>query len=109
MNYVDDDFSIDDEKLKRSASLKQETEFFNEESNIVYDLVSVRRVKLPKNGENWNFLFNKKVQFTLNGIKFTNKEREFMRTPKGIITILQAYKDGLRSVSAFKERIKCQK
>lgn len=104
--YLEMEFSIDEEKSKNTFSLRQENDFFHDEDYLVHDLISVKRIKLPKGGENWDIIKNKKVELTLNGTRFSNKEKEFFRTAQGILFILNSYKEGLRTINSFKQRLK---
>lgn len=107
-NFDDEEFSIDEDKTGKLniGYLKQETELFDDNSYTPYDLISVRRINLPKNGEDWEILKNKKVILVLKGIRFTKKEKDYLRTVDGIQFIMNGFKCGWNSTSEFKRQIK---
>lgn len=106
--YVDeaDEFFIEEEKVSKINSLRQETELFDDDSYIPHDLITVKRIELPKSGEDWEILRNKQTVLTLRGIRFTKKERAFFHNPNGILFIINGYKQGWKSVSEFKRQVK---
>lgn len=106
--YVDekDDFFMEEPAKNLSGILRNDFELFDEDKYVPNDVLTVKRVSLPKNGENWDILKNKKKVLTIKGIRFSKKERSFLRTPEGIFFLLNGYKAGWRSVSEFKRRIK---
>lgn len=115
MNYASKDkysssnneeYEIDEVKPKGLSFLRQETEFFDEESYIPQDLINVRRINLPGNGEDWEILKNDEVALTIKGIRFTKKEKEFFRSINGISFLMNGYKNGWNSVSEFKRQVK---
>lgn len=106
--YVDeaDEFFMEEEKSSKINSLRQETELFDDDSYIPHDLITVKRIELPKSGEDWEIFKNKHAVLTLKGIRFTKKEREFFRQPNGVLFIINGYKQGWKSVSEFKRQVK---
>lgn len=99
-----DEFLIDEEKHK--AISKQDGELFDEKSYVPYDLIGVRRNNLPKNGIDWEILVNKKSVLTLNGIRFSKKEKIFLEKPEGMLFIINGYKQGWKNIATFKKHIK---
>lgn len=89
-----------------SLFLKNESDLFDEDKNIKYDLISVRRINSPKTGENWDISYNKKCLLRLRGEKFSTKEKEFLRTVDGVKFILNGYKSGWSSLNKFKQELK---
>lgn len=104
--YIDqeDEFLIDEDKAKPTT--KQDNELFNDNSYVVHDLLVVKRIELPKKGEDWEILQNKKSILRIKGIRFSKKERQFLRTANGFQFIMAAYKKGAKSISDFKREIK---
>lgn len=86
--------------------LKSDNELFNEESNKPSLVVSVRRVKLPRNGEDWHILENDKVTLQLKGTRFTNAEKTFLHGLDGMKFLIAVYKEGVRSIVKIKDRMK---
>lgn len=106
--YVDekDDFFIEKDKGPKLSFIKQETELFDDSSYVAHDIINARRIALPKGGEDWEILKNKRIVFVLKGLRFTKKEREFLRTPQGMLFIINGYKQGWKSISEFKRQVK---
>lgn len=86
--------------------LKADNELYNEEDNVPAPVVSVRRVKLPRSGEDWEILVNGKVALVMKGTRFTNPEKEFLRTVDGMRFLISEYKEGRKSVVKIKEQMK---
>lgn len=86
--------------------LKADNELFNEEANKAQKVTSARRVKLPKNGEDWQILENGKVVLLLKGTRFTNAEKQFLRGVEGMKFLVAEYKAGSKSVVKLKEKMK---
>lgn len=85
---------------------KIEGELYHEEYNVVEKIIRVKRVSLPNKGEKWKIFEDSKVMFTVEGIKLTNKEKEFLRTPDGFNFLIVQYKTGIKSFNALKNEIK---
>lgn len=88
-----------------TALYKLDSELFDEESNVVHKLINVRRVELPQNGEDWEILEDKKVMFTVKGVKLTKKQRSFLRSIEGISSLMQLYKEGQINMNKIKNKI----
>jgi len=89
-----------------SQTLRVDTELFKDEDNIAHNIISVRLVDLPNNGEDWEITDNNRVVVVLRGIRFTKKEKEFLRSAKGFLFIINGYKQGWRAVSQFKKKLR---
>lgn len=100
----EEDYCIDETKFSR-LTLRQENELYNEEDHVPHDLIGVRWVTLPK-GEDWEVTKNKKTVLILKGVRFTTREKDFLRTPAGMSFIVSGYKQGWKSVSEFKRQVK---
>ena len=82
-------------------------ELFNEyDSKIVNRVIGVKRVSLPKDGENWEIIEDDSVMFIVKGIKLSKKERKFLYTLPGINLLINQFKHGNLSISSIKKRIK---
>jgi len=102
--YIENDqFFYDESASKKGFILKQDTELFNEEDYIPGKSIQVKRIAEP---EDWKVLVNGKEHFFLKGSRFTTREREFLRTAKGILFIVDGVKQGWKSVSEFKRQMK---
>lgn len=105
----EEEFYMDENKPRSiSGSLRQETELFDDEKYIPHDIISVKHISLPKNGENWQVIKNKSIMMTVKGIRFTSKERQFLRTASGMRFIIDGFKNNW-SISEFKRQLKVQK
>lgn len=103
----DEEYSLD-ENNPFNSSLRIDSELFKEEEHIVHTIISVKRLcpSGRRRGENWDILENGKATLRLKGDRFTNKEREFLRTPAGARFVIDGYKNGWRSINKFKQHIR---
>lgn len=105
--YDEEDFFVPSESQETKLPLRTDNELFNEyDSAIVHSVINVKRVKLPKNGEDWEILVDGKVAVTMKGTRFTNAEKDFLRSVDGMKFLVSQYKDGKRSVVKIKEELK---
>lgn len=106
--YIDesDEFFIEEERVPKVSSLRQDTELFDDASYVPQELISVRRIALPQSGEDWEVIRDKKTVLTLKGIRFTKKEKDFLRKPEGLQFIMKGYKQGWVSISEYKRQVK---
>lgn len=97
-----DQFFYDENTSKKGSFLKQDTELFNEEDDVPGKSIQVKRIPDP---EDWNVLVDGQEYLLLKGTRFTAKEREFLRTPPGILFLILGVKSGWKSVSEFKRQM----
>jgi hypothetical protein len=107
INEEEDRF-LDEEKNESKSFylLRADNELFNDDSYIAQKVINVKRVKLPKQGEDWEILEDNKIVLSLKGTRFTNSEREFLRTVDGMKFLMNQYKSGKKSVVKIKEELK---
>jgi hypothetical protein len=103
--YDTEEYVIDEDKFYRTSSLRQCTELFNEDSHIPHQVISVKRVEFSKT-EDWEIKADQKAVMILKGVRFTAKEKKFLRTVDGIKFVIEGYKSGWNNVSEFKRNIK---
>lgn len=104
-----EEFHMDENKPRSiSGSLRQETELFDDDKYVPHDIISVKYISLPKSGENWQIIKNKNIVMTIKGIRFTSKERQFLKTANGMRFIIDGYKNNW-STSEFKRQLKLRK
>lgn len=87
---------------------KIDNELFIEENYKVHPIIQVKRIKLPKDGENWSILVNGKKALLLHGVEMTKKEREFLHTSDGIIWLMNEFKGGNITWGLLKPKLKLQ-
>jgi len=103
--YADDDQFVYDEKGgKKGSFIKQDSEFFNDEDYVPGKSVRVKRISTNSH-EDWRVFVNEQEALVLKGIRFTAKEREFLRTTEGVMFIISGIKSGWKSVSEFKRQL----
>jgi len=103
--YDTEEYVIDEDKFYRTGSLRQETELFDDDSHIPHRVISVKRVEFGK-AEDWEIKADQKTVLVLKGVRFTTKEKNFLRTVDGIKFVIAGYKAGWNSVSEFKRNLK---
>jgi hypothetical protein len=103
--YADEDpFSYDEKSGKKTSLIKQDSEFFNDEDYVPGESVRVKRIANSAR-EDWKIFVNGQEAFVLKGIRFTTKEREFLRTTDGVMFIINGVKNGWKSISEFKRQL----
>ena len=103
--YADDDQFVYDEKGgKKGSFIKQDSEFFNDEDYVPGKSIRVKRVS-NNSHEDWRIFVNEQEALVLKGIRFTTKEREFLRTTEGVMFIINGMKCGWKSISEFKRQL----
>lgn len=100
---VTEEFKESNQKYNLS---KFEFDLYHEEDDIAEKVIRVKRVSVPNKGEKWKIFEDKKVMFTLEGAKLTNKEKDFLRTIDGINFLIGQYKAGIKSFNSLKNEIK---
>lgn len=85
---------------------KADNDLFHDEKNIAAKVISAKRIRQPKNGEDWAILENNKVVLRMKGARFTVAERTFLRSAAGMTFLISEYKAGVKSVVKFKEKMK---
>ena len=85
---------------------KFDFELYKEEDNIAEKVIRIKRISLPNNGDRWKVFENSTVVLTLEGSKFTNKEKEFLRSVEGANWLLGRAKVGIKSFNSLKKELK---
>jgi hypothetical protein len=103
---TDDEFFFDENTFPKGSSLRHDHELFDDDDDIITKLINVKMVTFG-NGKNedWEILVNGKLALVLKGVRFTVRERKFLKTPQGMLFIIKGYKSGWKSVSEFKRQI----
>lgn len=96
-----------DHGIKHGLS-NHDYDLFKEEDDVVQSVVRVKRVALPHNGENWKILRDNKVLETIEGIKLSVKEKDFLHTVAGIQFVVKHYKSGWKSFANFRAALKSE-
>ena len=86
--------------------LRIDHDLYKDEDNVKQKLFNVKRINLPRKGEDWQILEDGKVVLLFKGTRFTKKEKEFLRTPDGMRFLISGFKNGIKSVLGFKREIK---
>ncbi len=100
---VTEEFKEQNQKYNLS---KFEFDLYHEEYDTAEKVIRVKRVSLPNKGEKWKIFEDNKVMFVVEGMKLTNKEKEFLRTPEGFNFLIAQYKLGIKSFNSLKTEIK---
>ena len=93
----------DSESCKMTFNLNQSNELFDDEAAAKkHKLINIRRISLPRNGENWEILEDGRKVLILRGVKLTKREKSALRTVEGIKLVIKEYKAGTRSITKIK-------
>lgn len=104
-NYLETDHSLNEPKSFHTLRLDNEL-FDDAVASQPLKVLNVKRVKLPKNGEDWEIIEDDEIVLVLKGTRFTNTEKTFLRTVEGMKFLMAQYKDGKKSVTKIKEEMK---
>lgn len=92
------------------VSLRSDNELFDEEANVPGEVISARLIKLPKKaGYRWEIVKDDEIALSLNEIKFTKKEKNFLFSAAGMKFLVAAYKNGATSIIKIKNLLKKKK
>ena len=84
-------------------TLSQSNELFDDEEALKkHKLIGIRRVVLPRQGENWEISEDGRKVLILRGVRLTKREKSVLRTVEGIKLVIEEYKSGNRSVAKIK-------
>lgn len=101
-----DEFASNESNPIRSInSLRFDNELYKQEDDVPHKVVSVKRVNLPRDGEDWEIYENKCRVLVLKGVRFSKTEKDFLKSLYGINFLLKGYKQGWKSVAQFKREI----
>jgi hypothetical protein len=98
-----EEYSI--EESNPFANVKIDNDLFKEDDYLPQKLIQVKRINLSKGTEEWKIFEDKDIVLVLKGSRFTNKEKEFLRTPNGFKFIIDGFKNGWRSINKFKQNM----
>lgn len=91
------------ESYKVAFNLNQSNELFDdEEAAKKHKLINIRRISLPRQGENWEISEDGRKVLILRGVRLTKREKCVLRTSEGIRLVVEEYKSGNRSVTKIK-------
>lgn len=96
----------DDQNKYSFNNTNQNNDLFDDEQNVIHSIISVKRIRLPKSGENWEILEDGRVKFVLKGIRLTNREKSILYSLDGINLLMREYKSGNKSVVKIKKLLK---
>jgi hypothetical protein len=104
-NEANSETNFNNSKYLNLNILRTDHELFKEEDDIKQKVLNIKRIKLPRNGEDWEILEDKKVVLTLKGTRFSKSQREFLRTVNGVKFLMDSYKSDIKSVVKFKKAL----
>jgi len=96
---------IRERTFKQNLS-KFEHDLYCEEDNIIEKVIRVKRIGMPNKGEKWRVFENNKAIFTIEGVKISKKEKEFLRTIDGVSFIIAQAKIGIKSFNNLRTELK---
>lgn len=102
-SHVQDD--IRSHSFKQNLS-KFEYDLYHEEDDIVTQVIRIKRTGSSDRNEKWKIFDNSKVIFTVEGIKISKKEREFLRGIGGINFLIAQAKIGIKSLNKLRVELK---
>lgn len=95
------------DKFTMPFTLNQTNELFDDdEASKLHRIINVKRVILPRKGENWEVIDNGRKVLVLRGVRLTKREKSVLRTIEGVRIVIDEYKSGNKSVTKIKNRLR---
>lgn len=85
---------------------KFDYDLYKDEDNITLPLIRVKSVNMPNKGKKWKIFQDTKVVFTIESLKLSKEEREYLQTVAGFNFLLTQAKRGIKSFNAFRVALK---
>jgi len=104
--YFSDNYPYNESSGPSFPSLKLNDDLYDDDQNVVQKVLSVRRVSLPHDGEDWEIVENNRVVHVVKGIRLTKRERSVLRSVDGIRALMDQYKMGNKSYAKIKKMLK---
>lgn len=98
---ADEEFDVESFNI-----LHTDDDLFKKENDVVNKIISVQRVSLPKNGEDWIIKSDGEIILKLKGTRFSNTEKKFLHSVEGMRFLISEGKAGTDSVSQIKKNMK---
>lgn len=105
-NYQEDFKDNSSNTFTKQNHSKYEYDLFDEEKNVVEDVITIKRISLPNNGVNWKILKNNKLLFLVEGAKLSKKERAHLETVDGLKFLMSQQKNGIKSFNSLRTELK---
>ena len=98
---------VSDEENNVSATynLRTTDELFDEQQNVVYPILRVKRLCRPKDNERWEITSGDELVVTLKRSVLANVDAELLYSADGIKFLLDTVKKGNRSPAKIKEAL----
>lgn len=93
-------------EFEKNFNMTKEDALFDDDSNVVHEIISIRKVMLPNNGLCWEVLRDKKVIISINSNRLTKKERSFLSSVDGMQFLIAQIKSGVFKLKDIKSNIK---
>lgn len=105
INPVNDEAK--EQGIKYSLS-KFEYDLYHEEDDVPEKVIRVKRIGMPNKGCKWKIFEDNKAVFVVDGLKLTNKEKDFLGSVEGFNFLIAQYKLGINSFNHLRGEIKKQ-
>lgn len=89
-------------------NLKSDIDLFDDESNLIYQVINVKRISPRKGQENWEIIVDGKQAVILAGFKLSDDVKSLLYTANGLNLLIRGYKEGLRTFDEFKNMLEEQ-
>lgn len=85
---------------------KFDYDLYKDEDNVTLPVIRVKSVNMPNKGKKWRIFQDTKVVFTIESIKLSKEEREYLQTVAGFNFLLHQAKSGIKSFNSFRIALK---
>jgi len=104
-DYTSDNLENKEYTSNKPILSKYDYELFDESKDQVEKLIRVKRIASKQN-ERWRILVDNEPILTVEGVRLSKKEKEYLRTAAGFNFLLESYKIGINTVVGLKAELK---
>jgi hypothetical protein len=97
--------SDEENNVSTTYNLRTTDELFDDQQNIVYPILRVKRINKPKDNERWEVTSGDEVVVVIKRSSLTNGDAALLYSADGIKFLLDQVKSGNRSAVKIKESL----
>ncbi len=101
--------SVSDEtanNVSATYNLRTADELYDEQKDIVYPIIRIKRITRPRKNERWEIIENDEVCLSIKRNTLTNTDANFLCTVDGIKFVLSEFKNGARTAGKLRESLR---
>jgi hypothetical protein len=99
----------DHNNVSATYNLRTIDELYDEQKDIIFPVLRIKRISRPKNSERWEIIENGETRLSLRRSTITNADAEFLYTTDGVKFLLEQFKSGARTIGKLKESLQAHR